>query len=96
MTIKDITNQIISLSETLGIETNDRTEWSVFSKTRLENHLRKHEPKLGKDYIMHIDLPDGKWLLFIYRYAETPDGFDYSIPENRADEYAMLSMSRAF
>lgn len=97
MTITDIADQLVRLAKNkmFGIESGN-LEWRKFSKTSLATHLKLHSPALDKDYIMHISLPDGNWLLFIQRYSEKSDGFCYDIPEDREQEMKMLSMARTF
>lgn len=97
MTIADIAEQLCYLAENnmFGIE-SDSLEWRKFSKSGLSAHLRLHRPAVNNDYIMHISLPDGNWLLFIRRYSEKSDGFCYDIPEDREQEMKMLSMARTF
>lgn len=97
MTITEIADQLVRLAENkmFGIE-SDIVEWKKLSKASLSAHLRLHRPAVNKDYIMHISLPDGNWLLFIRRYSEKSDGFCYDIPEDREQEMKMLSMVRTF
>ena len=97
MTITDIADQLVRLAENkmFGIE-SDIVEWKKLSKASLSAHLRLHRPAVNNDYIMHISLPDGNWLLFIRRYSEKSDGFCYDIPEDREQEMKMLSMARTF
>lgn len=97
MTITEIADQLVRLAENkmFGIE-SDIVEWKKLSKASLSAHLRLHRPAVNKDYIMHISLPDGNWLLFIHRYSGRNDGYEYSIPEDRAEEMKMLSMARVY
>lgn len=97
MTITEIADQLVRIAENnmFGIE-SDSLEWRKFSKSGLSAHLRLHRPAVNNDYIMHISLPDGNWLLFIRRYSEKSDGFCYDIPEDREQEMKMLSMARTF
>lgn len=42
--------------------------------------------KAGNRLVMEIALPDGRWYFTINRYSEKPDGFDYTIPDDREQE----------
>jgi len=34
----------------------------------------------------YITLADGNWYFYVSRYADTPDGYDYMIPDTREQE----------
>ena len=48
--------------------------------------------KAGNRLVMEISLPDGRWFFFITRFSDKPDGFDYTIPENREEEARIKSL----
>lgn len=48
--------------------------------------------KAGNRLVMEIALPDGRWFFFITRFSDKPDGFDYTIPENREEEARIKSL----
>ena len=48
--------------------------------------------KAGNRLVMEISLPDGRWLFFISRFSDKPDGFDYTIPDNREEEARIKSL----
>ena len=57
-------------------------------KSWLSNYINKMVDG-DRPYYMSIGLPDGDWLLKIYKYSDKEDGYDYFIPENREEELTL-------
>lgn len=85
MTIKEVANQIYSLS--LGHYVNG----VKFTKRELESTLARwmrnaENNKIKNCVVMEICMADGRWLTEVFKYADRPDGYDYDIPDNREQE----------
>ena len=83
MTIHELSNQLYNLS-VAGYFNGEK-----FTKRQLENHIAsafRGALKAGNRYVMEIALPDGRWLFTVNRFANTSDGFDYTIPDTREEE----------
>lgn len=81
MTINQVASQLHSLS-VAGYFNGER-----FTKERLANQIAAWFRGTDKhSIVMEIALPDGRWLFTINRYADCADGYDYTIPETRAQE----------
>jgi len=85
MTIHDVSAQLHRLS-VAGYFNGEK-----FSQRRLETFIRdSFRPgvhlKAGNRLVMEIALPDGRWYFTINRFSPEPDGFDYTIPDDREQE----------
>ena len=85
MTIKEVANQIYSLS--IGHYVNG----VKFTKMELESTLARwmrnaENNKIKNCVVMEICMADGRWLTEVFKYADRPDGYDYDIPDNREQE----------
>ena len=47
--------------------------------------------RTGKSYIMQGTLPDGDWLIEVFQYRDTADGYDYYLPDTREQEARLRS-----
>ena len=85
MTIRDVSRQLYSLS--VGGFFNGEK----FTERQLHNYIAAmFRPnvgplKLGNQLVMEVALPDGWWYMYIIKYADRADGFDYYIPDTRED-----------
>ena len=85
MTLREVTNQIIDLSNIINGE--------KFTKERLYkqcSNLFRGDLKAKNALIFTITLPDGEWFFKITQYA--PGQFDYEIPETRKREQQIKDM----
>ena len=85
MTIREVANQLFDLS--VGGFFNGEK----FTRKELNNYISSmfRSPstlKLNNSVVMTIALPDREWLFTINKYANSADGFDYTIPETEAQE----------
>ena len=85
MTIREITNQLYNLS--VGGFFNKEK----FTEERLHKYI-SNMFRTGNKLVMQIALPDGWWFFIINKFAETPDGYDYIIPDNRQQESKVKAM----
>lgn len=85
MTIHEVVNQLFNLSVDGKFNgekmTRKQLEYIINSSFRPEVNL-----KLQNRLVMTMKLKDGEWLFTIDRFNESPDGFDYTIPDNRVQE----------
>lgn len=83
MTIRELAGQLHNLATDHNINGERRScQW-------LEHYIRKmFDPQSRPltSLVMEIQLPDGNWLMTVNRYSDSPDGFDYYIPDNREQE----------
>lgn len=80
MTLKDITNQLYSL-------TGGKINSTRFTKSNLKNYIYKMvEPYTP--FLIEVTLSDGKWWCFINLTKEYC--YDYQIAETREQEKCML------
>lgn len=84
MTLHNIASQLHSLSD-------GRINGEHFTKAELERALqmwmRNSERNAIKNaFVLEIVLRDGAWLAEVTRFADSPDGFDYWIPDTREQE----------
>ena len=89
MTIHELSNQLYNLS-VAGYFNGEK-----FTRQQLENHIAsafRGALKAGNRYVMEIALPDGRWFFTVNRFANTADGFDYTIPDTREDEAKILAL----
>ena len=86
MTLNEITKQLFNLS--IGGYFNREK----FTETRLRNYITAMTRGENlRPVVMEIALPDGWWNFEIHRLPEIgKDFYDYSIPENREQEKAVL------
>lgn len=85
MTIHEVSTQLFNLS-VAGYFNGEK-----FTRHELEHHIRNaFRPdaalKAGNQYVMVIALRDGWWYFTINRFSDKPDGYDYTIPDNREQE----------
>lgn len=85
MTLHEISTQLHSL--TLGGFVNGEK----FTRHELESNLRRwmrdcEHKKIRNSHVVEICLMDGRWLCEIHKFADSPDGYDYYIPDTREQE----------
>ncbi len=85
MTIHEISNQLHNLS-VAGYFNGEK-----FTKRELEHVIAQSfrpevQLKAGNRLVMEIALRDGRWLFTVNKYADRPDGYDYTIPDTREQE----------
>ena len=85
MTIHETASQLYDLS--VGGYFNGEK----FTKRQLESYIANaFRPnvtlKAGNRLVMEIALRDGRWYFTVNRFSDKPDGFDYTIPDNREQE----------
>lgn len=85
MTIHQLSRQLHSLSVG-GYFNGER-----FSEQRLETYI-SNMLRTGNRLVMEISLPDGRWFFTITRFSQSPDGFDYAIPDTWAQEARIKSL----
>ena len=90
MTLHDLSSQLFELSVS-GYFNGEK-----FTRRELEHYLQSlFRPgtslKLGNRAVMEIALPDGRWHFSVIRWADSPDGFDYCIPDTREQEAQLLA-----
>ena len=85
MTIHEVSAQLYNLSVAGYFNgekfTKRQLELYIANSFRPEVHL-KAENRL----VMEIALPDGRWYFTVNRFSDKPDGFDYTIPDDREQE----------
>lgn len=87
MTIPQVASQLIGLS--VGGYINGEK----FTVDRLVNTIAAWFNGEAKERIvMEIALPDGRWFFTVNRYGYGRDAFDYTIPETREQEAAILRL----
>ena len=91
MTLHDVSTQLYNL--TLGGFVNGEK----FTKQQLEANLRRwmREPerlKIKNRLVIEICLQDGRWLATVDRFDDTPDGYDYYIPDTREQEQKLKDL----
>jgi len=91
MTIHEVAAQLHSLS-VAGYFNGEK-----FSKQQLESYIaRSFRPevhlKAGNRLVMEIALRDGRWYFTVDRFADRPDGFDYTIPDDREQEAHIIAL----
>lgn len=88
MTIRNIVDQL----HTIAVDGTFNGEH--FSKSELNYYIcNMFRPELNtRNLIMEITLLDGNWFFSINRYSDNPDGFDYTIPDNREQESRILAL----
>lgn len=84
MTLHDISTQLHNL-------TGGHINGERFSKQELEGAIRRwmRNPeglKIPNRFVIEVELKDGRWLATIDRFADSPDGYDYYIPDTREQE----------
>ena len=85
MTLHEITKQLFSLSTDNHFNGEHFTR-HVF-KRYIINMMRTSETlKIRNTIVMEISLADGSWLFTVNKFADTPDGYDYFIPDTREQE----------
>ena len=86
MTIKYVAEQLYAQS-VFGFFNGEK-----FTKAEFTNYLKRwFRPELKTTrWVMEIALPDGRWHCVVSRYSESPDGFDYYIPETREQDKALV------
>lgn len=47
--------------------------------------------RTGTSYYMHGTLPDGDWLIEVFQYNDTADGYGYYLPDTREQEARLRS-----
>jgi len=85
MTIHDIATQLYNLTFD-GFVNGEK-----FTKRGLETAIRAwmrdvSGNKIPNTHVIEACLPDGRWLVTITKFADRPDGYDYSIPDTREEE----------
>lgn len=85
MTLHEISNQIYDLTID-GFVNGER-----FTRRELEQAIRRwmrnpERNKIPNTCVIEVCLMDGRWLATIDRFADRPDGYDYTIPDNREQE----------
>ena len=91
MTIHQLSTQLHNLS-VAGYFNGEK-----FTKRQLENYIAgAFRPgtslKAGNRLVMEIALPDGRWYFTVNRFSQEPDGFDYTIPDDRDQEARILAL----
>ena len=91
MTIHELSTQLHNLS--VGGYFNGEK----FTKRQLEHYIASSfrpevSLKAGNQLVMEIALRDGRWFFTINRWSDKPDGFDYTIPDNRDQEARIISL----
>lgn len=87
MTINELINQVYGLS-VAGYFNGEK-----YSKREFAEYVKGvFRPELNTSrWLMEIALPDGRWFFQMTRFSDAADGFDYYIPDNRAQEQALIS-----
>lgn len=85
MTITEVTKQLFDLSA------DNRFNGERFTRQELKhyitNMMRNSETlKIQNRIVMEINLKDGTWLFTVDKFSDTPDGYDYWIPDTREQE----------
>lgn len=81
MTIREVVNQLYDLSTT-KIFSGEK-----ITKFQLERYVANSFRSGNLTHLAtEIDLRDGRWTCIINRYASRPDGYDYTIPDDREHE----------
>ena len=83
MTLHETTRSLYSLSVG-GYFNHEKYSFSQFEK--LVKSLFNGSLKLGNKAVIEIALPDGWWLCEVIHYSNERDGWNYEIPETRAQE----------
>ena len=91
MTIREVSDQLFNLS-VAGYFNGEK-----FSRRSLEDFIcNSFRPgvslKAGNRLVMEIALPDGRWYFTINRFSSKPDGFDYTIPDDREQEARIIDL----
>ena len=86
MTLSDISVQLFTL-------TNGRINGEHFTKAQLDKVVRMWMREtesftLKNRYVITVTLPDGNWPATIDKFADSADGYDYWIPETKAQAEA--------
>ncbi len=94
MTLHDIASQLHNLSVD-GFFNGEQ-----FTRTELEHAIRAwmrgcETNKIKNTFVLEIALRDGRWLMTITKFANTPDGYDYYIPDTREQERRLLEQLTA-
>ena len=86
MTLKQVSDSLYGLS-VFGYFNGEK-----FTRAQLRNYLKRaFRPETQtSSWVMEIALPDGRWFCQVSRYSPASDGFDYFIPETRAQEQRLL------
>lgn len=85
MTIHEVSTQLHNLS-VAGYFNGEK-----FTKRQLEHVIAQSfrpeaQLKAGNQLVMEIALRDGRWLFTVNKYADSPDSYDYTIPDTREQE----------
>lgn len=65
--------------------TEGKLNGEVYTNAELGYVLEKAF-RTGTSYYMIGTLPDGDWLIRVFQYNDTADGYDYYLPDTRAEE----------
>lgn len=88
MTLKEISKELVN-ELAVGGYINREKYTADELKGYLESLFRSNL-KLGNRAVIEIALPDGWWYMYVVRYVNRNDGFDYYIPDTRDEEKALI------
>lgn len=85
MTINNIINNLYSIS------IDGKFNGERFTKTGFSNAVKNHwiynnGELISKELYLEISLADGDWLMKIFQYRDSNDGWDYYIPNTKEEE----------
>ena len=85
MTLNQVSDSLFDLS-VFGYFNGEK-----FTRAQLRNYLKRaFRPETQtSSWVLEIALPDGRWFCQISHYSPASDGFDYYIPETRAQEQVL-------
>lgn len=88
MTIRELSDQIYKL-------TGGQVNGELFCKERLYNNINKwfkdcEYNRIKNSVMIHVELMDGGWYCSINKVSNTPDGYDYYIPDTREQEQKLI------
>lgn len=79
MTLHDVANSVFTLS--VGGHINGEN----FSRREFIEYV-DNMFRTGCNLYVTVELPDGEWLVKIYRFGSLADMYDYYIPDTRGEE----------
>ena len=90
MTLNNVCNQLVSMAMAGRINGEKFNDYTLANY--LEHWFAPDRVRPDNKWFMTISLPDGEWMFYVYRYNNTPDGYDYYIPDTREQEAKLKAM----